>query len=60
MEKFDSNVVFPPQEKGQSIQQLRERVFRDTNNFSAAYTLYRQQMNRGYSTTRLPPSDILP
>src|SRR5437899_10910632 len=36
MEKFDSNVVFPPEEKGQSIEQLRERVFRATNNFSAA------------------------
>jgi O-antigen ligase len=47
MEKFDSNVVFPPEERGQSIEQLRERVFRDTNNFSAAYTLYRQEMNRG-------------
>ncbi len=47
MEKFDSNVAFPPEETGQSIEQLRERVYRDTNNFSAAYTLYRQQMNRG-------------
>jgi O-antigen ligase len=47
MEKFDSNVVFPPEETGQSIEQLRERVYRDTNNFSAAYSLYRQQMNRG-------------
>jgi len=67
MEKFDSNVVFPPEEKGQSIEQLRERVFRDTNNFSAAYTLYRQQMNRGlidgalatirhFTVTRKPPA----
>ncbi|PYK60038.1 MAG: hypothetical protein DME43_06850 [Verrucomicrobia bacterium] len=47
MEKFDSNVAFPPEETGQSIEQLHERVYRDTNNFSAAYTLYRQQMSRG-------------
>jgi tetratricopeptide (TPR) repeat protein len=47
MEKFDSNVVLPPEEKGQLMEQLRERVYRDTNNFSAAYSLYRQQMNRG-------------
>jgi len=47
MEKFDANVAFPPEETGQSIEQLRERVYRNTNNFSAAYTLYRQQMNRG-------------
>jgi hypothetical protein len=47
METFDSKVAFPPEEKGQSIEQLRERVYRDTNNFSAAYTLYRQQMKRG-------------
>jgi len=67
MEKFDSNVVFPPEERGQSIEQLRERVYRDTNNFSAAYTLYRQQMNRGsiddalatirhFTVTRKPPA----
>jgi tetratricopeptide (TPR) repeat protein len=67
MQKFDSNVVFPPEERGQSIEQLRERVYRDTNNFSAAYTLYRQQMNRGsiddalgtirhFTVTRKPPA----
>jgi tetratricopeptide (TPR) repeat protein len=67
MEKFDSNVVFPPEERGQSIEQLRERVYRGTNNFSAAYTLYRQQMNRGliddalgtirhFTVTRKPPA----
>ncbi len=67
MQKFDSKVVFPPEERGQSIEQLRERVYRDTNNFSAAYTLYRQQMNRGsiddalgtirhFTVTRKPPA----
>jgi O-antigen ligase len=67
MQKFDSNAVFPPEERGQSIEQLRERVYRDTNNFSAAYTLYRQQMNRGsiddalatirhFTVTRKPPA----
>jgi O-antigen ligase len=67
MQKFDSNVVFPPEERGQSIEQLRERVYRDTNNFSAAYALYRQQMNRGsiddalgtirhFTVTRKPPA----
>ncbi len=67
MQKFDSNVVFPPEERGQSIEQLRERVYRNTNNFSAAYTLYRQQMNRGsiddalgtirhFTVTRKPPA----
>ena len=67
MQKFDSKVVFPPEERGQSIEQLRERVYRDTNNFSAAYTLYRQQMNRGlvddalatmrhFTVSRKPPA----
>src|SRR5438270_5547692 len=67
MEKFDSNVAFPPEETGQSIEQLRERVFCDTNNLSADYTLYRQQMNRGliddalatirhFTVTRKPPA----
>ena len=47
MKKFDSNVAFPAEETGQSIEQLRERVYHTTNDFSAAYSLYRQQMNRG-------------
>lgn len=47
MEKFDSKVAFPAEETAQSIEQLRERVYHTTNNFSAAYSLYRQQMNRG-------------
>ncbi len=47
MEKYDSKTVFPPEETGQSLEQLRDRVYRGTNDFSAAYTLYRQQMAHG-------------
>lgn len=47
MEKYDSKTVLPPEETGQSLQRLRDRVYRGTNDFSAAYTLYRQQIRQG-------------
>ena len=47
MQKYDSKTVLPPEETGQSLERLRNRVYRGTNDFSAAYTLYRQQINRG-------------
>jgi O-antigen ligase/tetratricopeptide (TPR) repeat protein len=47
MEKYDSKTVVPPEETGQSLERLRDRVYRGTNDFSAAYTLYRQQMRQG-------------
>jgi tetratricopeptide (TPR) repeat protein len=47
MQKYDSKTVLPPEETGQSLERLRDRVYRGTNDFSAAYTLYRQQINRG-------------
>jgi len=47
MDKYDSKTVLPPAEKGQSLERLRDRVYRGTNDFSAAYTLYLQQMNSG-------------
>ena len=47
MEKYDSKTVLPPEETGQSLERLRDRVYRGTNDFSAAYTLYRQQINHG-------------
>jgi O-antigen ligase/tetratricopeptide (TPR) repeat protein len=47
MEKYDSKTVLPPEETGQSSERLRDRVYRGTNDFSAAYTLYRQQMANG-------------
>jgi O-antigen ligase/tetratricopeptide (TPR) repeat protein len=47
MEKYDSKTVMPPEETGQSLERLRDRVYRGTNDFSAAYTLYRQQIRQG-------------
>jgi len=47
MEKYDSKTVLPPEENGQSLERLRDRVYRGTNDFSAAYTLYRQQVSHG-------------
>ena len=47
MEKYDSKIVLPPEETGQSLERLRDRVYRGTNDFSAAYTLYRQQVSHG-------------
>jgi O-antigen ligase/tetratricopeptide (TPR) repeat protein len=47
MQKYDSKTVLPSEETGQSLERLRDRVYRGTNDFSAAYTLYRQQINRG-------------
>jgi O-antigen ligase len=47
MEKYDSKTVLPSEETGQSIERLRDRVYRGTNDFSAAYTLYRQQLSHG-------------
>jgi len=47
MEKYDSKTVLPPEETGQSLERLRDRVYRGTNDFSAAYTLYRQQVSHG-------------
>lgn len=47
MDKYDSKTVLPAEEKGQSVESLRDRVYRGTNDFSAAYTLYRQQMANG-------------
>jgi O-antigen ligase/tetratricopeptide (TPR) repeat protein len=47
MEKYDSKTVLPSEETGESLERLRDRVYRGTNDFSAAYTLYRQQMSRG-------------
>jgi len=47
MEKYDSKTVLPPEETGQSLERLRDRVYRGTNDFSAAYTLYREQMRQG-------------
>ena len=47
MEKYDVKTVLPPEETGQSLERLHDRVYRGTNDFSAAYTLYRQQMSHG-------------
>lgn len=47
MEKYDSKPVLPAEETGQSRERLHDRVYRGTNDFSAAYTLYRQQMSSG-------------
>lgn len=47
MEKYDSKIVLPAVETGESVERLRDRVYRGTNDFSAAYTLYRQQMSSG-------------
>jgi hypothetical protein len=47
MEKYDRKTVLPPEETGQSLERLRDRVYRGTNDFSAAYTLYCQQINHG-------------
>ena len=47
MEKYDSKTVLPPAETGQSFERLRDRVYRGTNDFSAAYTLYLEQMSHG-------------
>jgi hypothetical protein len=46
MEKYDSAATFPPVETGQSLDQLRDKVYR-ADDFSAGYTLYREQMQRG-------------
>jgi O-antigen ligase/tetratricopeptide (TPR) repeat protein len=47
MEKYDSKTVLPREETDQSLERLRDRVYRGTNDFSAAYTLYREQMRQG-------------
>jgi O-antigen ligase len=46
MQKYDSTAAFPPLEAGQSLDQLRDKVYR-TDDFSAGYTLYREQMQGG-------------
>ena len=46
LQRYDSETTFPPLESGRSLEQLREAVYR-ADNFSAGYTLYREQMNRG-------------
>ena len=47
MEKYDSKATLPAEETGQSLERLRDRVYRGTNDFSAAYTLYRLQVSHG-------------
>jgi O-antigen ligase len=46
MQKYDSDAKFPPLETGQTPEQLRDRVYR-ADDFSAGYTLYREQMEHG-------------
>jgi O-antigen ligase len=46
LQKYDSDTTFPPLETGQSLEQLRNGVYR-ADNFSAGYTLYREQVQRG-------------
>lgn len=46
LEQYDSAATFPPVETGQTFEQLRDKVYR-ADDFSAGYTLYREQMQRG-------------
>ncbi len=46
LQKYDSETAFPPLQTGQSLEQLRDSVYR-ADNFAAGYSLYREQIRRG-------------
>jgi O-antigen ligase len=52
LQKYDNDTPFPPLQIGQSLEQLRDNVYR-ADNFSAGYTLYREQMQRGQTSDAL-------
>ncbi len=47
LQKYNGETAFPPLQTGQSLEQLRDNVYR-ADNFAAGYTLYREQMQRGH------------
>ena len=53
MQKFGSETTLPKPEVGQSLEQLRTRAYQGASNFTAGYSLFREQMSRGQTDEAL-------